>query len=403
MILSTASVKTMKPTQPHHWSQSIAGALAMAVAMGFGRFAFTPMYPLMLKQHVITLAQGSWLAALNYAGYLAGSLMVTLVPQEKSGKTAGICLLASVLCLWLMGQVGHYLSYLLLRLTAGALSASAMVAVSTRCLQTGQAPSAAPTLYAGVGAGILLSSWLIELGTQQQLSLHQMWSALSLAALVLSLLPLFFLWPAVNLAASRAERHRPLRLNGISRRHLIAVYAIAGFGYIVSATYLPVMLSQSSHLVHSAILVWSLVGAAAIPSCHLWHRLLVRSHLRLALCVNLLLQAVGVVLPVLSTSSFSVILAALCLGGGFMGTVAIAMPAARQMQTWQRTNLLGVMTFAYAAGQIAGPVFAQATVEHTGNLYTALTGSALALCLAALSLILHRPRYPFSLQSDTSF
>jgi len=375
----------------------------MAVAMGFGRFAFTPMYPLMLKQQVITLAQGSGLAALNYAGYLAGSLAVTLVPQEKSGKTAGICLLASVLCLWLMGQVDHYLSYLLLRLAAGALSASAMVSVSTRCLQTGHAPSAAPTLYAGVGSGILLSSWLIELGTRQQLSLHQIWNVLSLAALMLSLLPLFCLWPATGLASGEDPLHSPLRLNGISRTHLISVYAIAGFGYIVSATYLPVMLSQSSHLVHSAILVWSLVGVAAIPSCHFWHQLLVRSNLRLALCVNLLLQAVGVALPVLSASSFSAVLAALCLGGGFMGTVAIAMPAARQMQTWQRTNLLGIMTFAYAAGQIAGPIFAQATVERTGSLYVALAGSALALCLAALSLVQRSPRYPLSVQSDTSF
>ena len=45
-----------------------AGIVALAVAMGVGRFAFTPMLPLMLRDGTITAATGAEWAAANYAG-----------------------------------------------------------------------------------------------------------------------------------------------------------------------------------------------------------------------------------------------------------------------------------------------------------------------------------------------
>ena len=48
---------------------------ALAVAMGIGRFAFTPMLPLMMRDGVISQDAGAWLAASNYLGYLVGALV----------------------------------------------------------------------------------------------------------------------------------------------------------------------------------------------------------------------------------------------------------------------------------------------------------------------------------------
>ena len=38
--------------------------------MGIGRFAFTPVWPLMAHDAALSLEQGGWLASANYAGYL---------------------------------------------------------------------------------------------------------------------------------------------------------------------------------------------------------------------------------------------------------------------------------------------------------------------------------------------
>ena len=69
---------TSKPSGP--WAIALAGAVALAVAMGIGRFAFTPLLPMMLTDGVIDLPHASWLASANYLGYFIGALLCTFQP-----------------------------------------------------------------------------------------------------------------------------------------------------------------------------------------------------------------------------------------------------------------------------------------------------------------------------------
>jgi MFS family permease len=50
------------------------GAAALAAAMGIGRFAYTPILPLMTAQTALTPQASGHLATANYVGYLAGAL-----------------------------------------------------------------------------------------------------------------------------------------------------------------------------------------------------------------------------------------------------------------------------------------------------------------------------------------
>ena len=65
---------------------AVSGLAALAVAMGIGRFAFTPILPMMQADHGISVAQGGWLASANYLGYLAGSLFA--MHPNIAGRTA---------------------------------------------------------------------------------------------------------------------------------------------------------------------------------------------------------------------------------------------------------------------------------------------------------------------------
>ena len=49
---------------------AVAGLLALAVGMGIGRFAFTPILPMMQEDAGLSIAMGGWLASANYIGYL---------------------------------------------------------------------------------------------------------------------------------------------------------------------------------------------------------------------------------------------------------------------------------------------------------------------------------------------
>ncbi len=53
--------------------------LTLAAGIGIGRFAFTPILPMMQKDAGLLLAAAGWLASANYVGYfIAASVLLIL-------------------------------------------------------------------------------------------------------------------------------------------------------------------------------------------------------------------------------------------------------------------------------------------------------------------------------------
>ncbi len=170
---------------------------------------------------------------------------------------------------------------------------------------------------------------------------------------------------------------------------LVMIYGIAGFGYIITATYLPLLVKTALPDLDSAH-VWAVFGLGAAPSCLLWHRVHRRLGTRKALALNLGIQAFGVVLPVIVPNSLGYLCSALLVGGTFMGTVTIAMPAAQRIAHQARGNLLAKMTLSYGVGQIIGPLAASSlyAINHSFNTSLWVAGTALLVgaCMSVVTL-----------------
>src|SRR5215813_777927 len=105
------------------------GLLALASAMGIGRFSLTPILPLMQEDAHLTLAVGGWLATSNYVGYLLGALVcIVLTPRPTFSIRWG--LVGVGLSTLLMGFSTSPPLWLGLRFLAGVASAFVLVGTS---------------------------------------------------------------------------------------------------------------------------------------------------------------------------------------------------------------------------------------------------------------------------------
>src|SRR5690606_23877573 len=99
-----------------------SGFVALAIAMGIGRFAFTPVLPMMREDLGLGLAQGGWLASANYLGYLAGALTAGFLPWTASMLLrTGLVLVAATTAL--MGCTSTWSAWIAWRSIAGIASA----------------------------------------------------------------------------------------------------------------------------------------------------------------------------------------------------------------------------------------------------------------------------------------
>lgn len=361
---------------------AFSAALIMAIGMGFGRFAFTAVYPHMIAEGILSLHSASIAASANYAGYLFGALFAIKIQSQHSYATSVFATIGTTLCLILLAYVDSASMIIFIRGLAGVLSAFAMVSASLWLLEQQKQSHQAPILYAGVGLGIALSAELLVFGKQLGWQSKSLWLFLGASSLILGLVAIAGLSRAQPRSAfeSKLSHSYAKTPKAIS---LIMIYALAGFGYIITATYLPLLVKQALPNIEAAH-IWAIFGLGAIPSCFFWHYLHDRLGTRVALSSNLGLQAIGVVLPIIIPTAWGYLLSALLVGGTFMGTVTIAMPVAQRITKQSKSNLIAIMTVVYGLGQIIGPITANAlfTIYHTLN--SSLITAATALLIATL-------------------
>jgi MFS family permease len=374
-----------------------AGLLALAIAMGIGRFAFTPMLPLMIGAGSADVAGGGWLAAANYAGYLAGALTTARVPLTPQ-RTGLLALAVIAVSTAAMGWTESLALWLVLRFVAGVASAWVLVSTSVWCLAWlahFDRPGGAGVLYAGVGTGIALAGLYCWRGGAAGVSPDALWMQLGAIAFV-AMIVVAALTPR-ELPATIAPARTATGRSPSARTDawgLVACYGALGFGYILPATFLPVL--ARAVIDDAAVFgaAWPVFGAAAALSTLCAGAWLANVSRRRVLAASHLLMAVGCVLPVLHLSVATVLAAALLVGGTFMVATMAGMQAARTGAAGDPTRALGRMTAAFAIGQMAGPILSSAlSVSSQGfrGLFVALAAGALALLVSAIWLVRRSP------------
>ena len=167
-------------------------------------------------------------------------------------------------------------------------------------------------------------------------------------------------------------------------RWLIALYGLAGFGYIITATFLPVIARQALPGTPWPDLFWPMFGLAVVVGAILGARIPGHLDNRLLLAAGYLMQALGVLLSVVWPTVAGFTLGSLLLGLPFTAITMFAVRDARRLRGNAASSLIGLATASYGVGQIVGPLFAAPLAQRTGSFAVPLLVAAGVLAFGAL-------------------
>ena len=391
---------------------ALAGLVALAVAMGIGRFAFTPILPMMLHDGVVDLPRASWLASTNYLGYLVGALLCTFDPWLRRrlgahGPAEGAAQvrrgLAATAVLTLAMALPWPAAWPALRFAAGVASAYVLVHSSGWCLAqlaARGAPALGGVMFAGPGAGIVVSGLLAGAMVSWQWRASTAWIVFALLAAGLS----GAVWAVFRRQHEAAPSDRPpLRTGPASApdpqppgdpaaRHgraeiaaLAFAYGLSGFGYIVTATFLPVIARAAIAGSPLIDLFWPIFGAGVMCGALLASRLRAAIDRRWLLAAAYLVQSAGIGIGVAWPTEAGFAVGSLLLGLPFTALTFFAMQEARRIRPLAAASTIGLLTTLFALGQALGPPLVAALLHRSGG--DAHLAFQRSLVVAAASLL----------------
>jgi MFS family permease len=411
----TITVTPMPTTSPA-WRIAISGLLALSVAMGIGRFAFTPLLPMMLHDGAVDLHSGGWLATANYIGYFFGALSCMMIRRPATqmirwglGMTIVLTLGMGVSMAVSFGGLLPGLEqplWLLLRALSGVASAWVVVFASGWCLvqlTLLRVPRLGGIIYCGPGIGILVTGLLAGGVSAIDWRASSTWTMFGLLAFFLSAL----IWRTFGSASTHAapapvptgaaQSTSKNAIVGDSVHHrkrsesriLVVAYGLSGFGYIITATFLPVIARNAMPDSNLHDMFWPLFGACVALGA--WLAVFIPVHFdhRRLLCTCYLMQAAGVLATVIWPTLAGFALGSVLLGLPFTAITLFAMREAHRLASATKVpanRLIGLLTAAYGLGQIAGPPLATRLVKQTGTFSPSLLAAAGALILGAVVL-----------------
>ncbi|ACO47336.1 YbfB/YjiJ family MFS transporter [Deinococcus deserti] len=363
----------------------LALSLGGAVALGFARFAYALLLPVMRADLNWSFTLSGSMNAVNALGYLLGALSAGWLSGRVGLRrtfVAGMLLTAvSLLACALTSASGALLLWRLLAGLGGAwvfVSGGGLAALAARAHPEHSARLLG-VFYGGAGIGIVLSALLLPpLLTG---GWRGAWVALGATSLLCLALTLRALRRLPDRAPALPEGEGPTSLQPLG--FTLAAYACFGVGYIAYMTFIVAFLRS---LGAEALVTpfWTLLGVCVMINPFVWGPLMTRAAGARAMSLLMLLLCAGAALPLIAPYPAALLLSAVLFGLSFLAVVTFTTVITRRAlpeYAWARG--IAVFTSVFALGQVAGPLLTGLAADSAGGLRLGLALSAAVLLLGA--------------------
>jgi len=379
------------------WIIGLVSALVGLTALGFGRFAYALLLPLMREGLGLSYTQAGLVSGANLFGFLAGALSGgTLAAWFGVRPVVGTALLLAALGAGLTGVSHAAPAVVGWQFLAGFGAGGAIVPAQNLPVvwfparRRGLA-SGIPSV--GIGVGLVVVGMavprILPLAILGLTGWRLAWAMIGGALLAVSALSFWLLResPAARLQTGRIRD--AFRIPGIWR--LCVVYFFFGFSYLSYVAFFGATLAGQRHWEPAAVGgAWAIAGILSIGSGLCWGALSDRAGRRLSISLAFGVHALAyfsmALIPWDGAVYVSVVLWGLSAWAipSLAAAVAVDYMGARLVHpAMALVNLVG------AAGQMSGPVVTGYAVDMTGSFAPGLVlAAAVALAGAGTALAL---------------
>ena len=370
-------------------------ALAPAIGLGIGRFAYSLVLPDMRDALGWSYSTAGFMNTVNAIGYLVGALgAAPFIKRYGLLKAVWIGTIICVLSLAMCAMSANILWFSLARFLSGFGAALTFVGGGTLAATIAQShPTRSAFLlslfYTGPGLGLIISGLAAPFLLQDfgPGSWWIVWVALTIISAFMTI-PLAFktieTQAPQNPDASISMELKPIAL------YLIG-YFLFGAGYIAYMTFMIAYVRDAGGGAAAQSTFWCLIGVGAFISPWLWRDLIARGNSGATIAILIGVATVGTSLALLGTSPMLFAASAFVFGNSFFAVVAATTAFARlnyPPAAWPK--VIGIMTVTFGIGQTLGPFLSGAIIDAMGLSYT-LSISAVTLALGAIVCAFQKP------------
>ena len=367
-----------------YYKVMFAGLFSLMLTMGVARFSLTPLLPVMMDETFLNNASGGWLASINYMGYMTGVLITASISDLKLKfmlYRAG--LIVAILTTVGMALADNFIIWSIMRFFAGLTAAAGLLMGSGLILNWMLRNGHRAELgihFGGAGLGIALSA-AVSIVMVNHFDWAQQWQVFAVVGAVLAF-PAWFWLPAPDTShvtqAGEKLVDKPPSKNWM--RILFAAYFCAGFGYVISATFLVAIVENQPSLKGSGSFVWLITGLAATPACVIWDRIARKIGELKALFVAYGINIIGIIIPAFDHSFTAVILSGILFGATFIGIVSLMLTMVGKFFPTKPAKPMGKLTLSYGVAQIIAPAISGTLAEASGNYNMPLVLAGIIMC-----------------------
>ncbi len=364
--------------------------LGVIATVGIARFCYTPLIPEMTEEAGLSKAVAGYLAAANYAGYLSGALLISFIRNlALKAQLFKLGLATAVVTSSAMGLTTYEPLWYLLRYLSGLSSAAGMLlgaGLLMHWLIKHRYPAVLGLFFAGLGIGIVITA-MTAVQIETRLSWSMQWHVYALITLAL-IIPVFF-WlpdfsqeqPLTNTATQHSD------LPGSFMPVLQFAYFCAGAGYVISATFLIAISESIPALDSRGWIIWLVAGLACAPASGLWDRVADCTGRWQALLLAYLLNALSILILIISQEFVAVLISALIYGASFIGIVSMMLAMVGRLFPDNPTKPMSRLTFSYGLAQMIAPAIVGYMAEYYGSFENGLILTLAVMLAGSVALL----------------